>query len=71
MVFPHGAVGWSAVCDFGISISYPLTFLYSVRLSVVERDGSVVECLTRNRGVAVSSSLEALRCSLEQDTGSK
>ena len=23
---PHGAVGWYAVCDCGISQSYPLTF---------------------------------------------
>ena len=23
----HGAVGWSAVCDCGISLSYSLTFL--------------------------------------------
>ena len=23
---PHGAMGWSAVCDCGISWSYPLTF---------------------------------------------
>ena len=24
---PHGAVGWSVVCDCGISLSYSLTFL--------------------------------------------
>ena len=27
VAFPHGAVGWSAVCDCGISCSYSLTFL--------------------------------------------
>ena len=26
MALPHGAVGWSAVCDCGISRSYSLTF---------------------------------------------
>ena len=27
MALPRGAVGWSAVCDCGISCSYSLTFL--------------------------------------------
>ena len=27
-VLPHGAVGWFAVCDCGISCSYSLTFWY-------------------------------------------
>ena len=27
MTLPHYAVGWSAVCDCGISWSYSLTFL--------------------------------------------
>ena len=26
VAFPHGAVGWSVVCDCGISRSYSLTF---------------------------------------------
>ena len=26
MAFPHGAVGWSAVCDCGFSLSNSLTF---------------------------------------------
>ena len=26
VALPHGAVGWSAVCDCGISWSYSLTF---------------------------------------------
>ena len=26
MALPHGTVGWSAVCDCGISRSYSLTF---------------------------------------------
>ena len=26
MTLPHDAVGWSAVCDCGISLSYSLTF---------------------------------------------
>ena len=33
-----------------------------------ESSGSVVECLTSNRGVQVRASLEALHCVLEQDT---
>ena len=28
VALPHGAVGWSAVCDWGISWSYSLTFWY-------------------------------------------
>ena len=27
VALPHGAVGWSAVCDCGISRSYSLSFL--------------------------------------------
>ena len=27
MALAHGAVGWSALCDCGISLSYPFTFL--------------------------------------------
>ena len=27
VTFPHGAVGWSAVCNCGISWSYSLAFL--------------------------------------------
>ena len=26
VALPHGAVGWSAVCDCGISLTYSLTF---------------------------------------------
>ena len=26
VALPHGAVGWSAACDYGISRSYSLTF---------------------------------------------
>ena len=26
VALPHGAMGWSAVCDYGISCSYSLTF---------------------------------------------
>ena len=33
-----------------------------------EHSGSVVECLTRDRGIAVGASLEALHCVFEQDT---
>ena len=28
---PHGAVGWSVVCDFGISWSYLLAFWIQIR----------------------------------------
>ena len=28
VALPHGALGWSAVCDCGISLSYSLAFLY-------------------------------------------
>ena len=28
VALPHDAVGWSAVCDFGISRSYSLTFFF-------------------------------------------
>ena len=27
MALPHGAVGWSGLCDFGISLSYSLKVL--------------------------------------------
>ena len=30
---PHGAVGWSAVCDCGYSLSYLLTYLYNIMYS--------------------------------------
>ena len=30
---PHGAFGWSAVCDCGISWSYSLTFLFGSQYS--------------------------------------
>ena len=32
VALPYGAVGWSAVCYYGISWSYLLTFLFSCRL---------------------------------------
>ena len=40
--FPRGALGWSAVCDCGISWSYSLTFLsfhemYNNRIEIVSR----------------------------------
>ena len=31
---PHGALGWSAVCDCGISWSYSLTFYCAGRISM-------------------------------------
>ena len=30
MHFPHGAVGWSAVCDYGMSWQYSFIFLSCV-----------------------------------------
>ena len=35
VALPYGAVGWSSVCDFGISWSYPLTFWLCKSKSVV------------------------------------
>ena len=34
-VIVHGAVGWSAVCDCGVSWSYSLTCFYNSRYGVV------------------------------------
>ena len=31
---PHGVMGWSAVCDCGISWSYPLTFANNAESTV-------------------------------------
>ena len=36
MAFPHGAVGLSAVCDCGISLSYSLTFSENQTTVVLE-----------------------------------
>ena len=33
MALSHGAMGWSEVCDCGISRSYSLAFLYYQELS--------------------------------------
>ena len=34
MALPHGAVGWYAVCDCGISWSYSLAFKPVVRIDL-------------------------------------
>ena len=35
VALPHSVVGWSAVCDSGISWSYAPTFLYEIQLQSV------------------------------------
>ena len=68
MALPHGAVGWAAVSDFQIILTYFLRFLNSIgwttlfyfkvldhKCKYLERSGSVVECLTRDRRAAGSS----------------
>ena len=39
MALPHGAVGWSVVCDCGISLSYSLAFYYTFR-KLIKKDTS-------------------------------
>ena len=40
-------------CTLLLKLCYPFTIMHDVRFD--ERDGSVVECLTRDRGIAGSS----------------
>ena len=35
MALPHGAVGWSTVCDCGSSRSYPLTSCVLLNLTII------------------------------------
>ena len=42
--FPHGAVGFSAVIDCGISGSYPLTFCLFKSIGRYKRKLTSVEC---------------------------
>ena len=43
-------------------------FMWHLKLLKKERSGSVVECLTWDRGVAGSSLTRVTACALEQDT---
>ena len=48
MAFPHGAVGWSAVFDCGISWSYSLSFVYVVVEPIFQllKDGKILNVFT-------------------------
>ena len=48
VAFPHGAVGWSAVFDCGISWSYSLSFVYVVVEPIFQllKDGKILNVFT-------------------------
>ena len=45
-----------------------LLIMQSYQITLTERSGSVVECLTQDQGLQVRASLAALHCVLKQDT---
>ena len=55
MSLPWSAIGWSVVCEWGISRSYSLVFLQCSHFTGWEHSDSVEECLSRDWGVAGSS----------------
>ena len=49
MALPYGALGWSSVCDCGISLSYSLIYLVNKNKAVAlnrEPDGPLVSCFS-------------------------
>ena len=61
VVLPRGVMNWSAVCDFGISWSYLLTFSCLFQRSL-QRYLSTVQPQHSDGGVAINLSTSTLIC---------
>ena len=57
MALPHGALGWSAVCDFGISLSYSLIFCFGCFTLIVFLISCVYLCF-----ICLPSDISSLLC---------
>ena len=61
MTPPHGAVGWYAVCDYGISLSYSLFSELLVKIELCSTYMSI-EVITNNRQFNLGRRFGAVKC---------